>query len=248
MPDGSLLLTLAGVNAFYGRLHVLKGVSLHVNEGEIVALLGANGAGKTTTLRTICGLLKPASGDIAFAGRKIAGSSPEALVRLGITQVPEGRQIFGPLSVQDNLLLGAYTRLRSGQRAAVREALERVYQLFPVLAERKGERGGSLSGGQQQMLAIGRALMAQPRLLVLDEPCLGLAPLVARQIIETTAALREHGTTVLLVEQNARAALRIADRGYVMETGKVTIEGTAEELLRNREVRRAYLGKDYEEV
>jgi branched-chain amino acid transport system ATP-binding protein len=244
----SLLLTLSGVNAFHGRLHVLKGVSLHVSEGEIVALLGANGAGKTTALRTICGLMRPSSGNITFAGQKIVGRPTEALVRLGITQVPEGRQIFGPLSVHDNLLLGAYARSREEKRAEVPQDLERVLELFPVLAERRQERGGSLSGGQQQMLAIGRALMARPRLLLLDEPCLGLAPLVARQIIQTVAALREQGTTVLLVEQNARAALSIADRGYVMETGKVVLEGSADELMRNKDVRRAYLGKDYEEV
>jgi branched-chain amino acid transport system ATP-binding protein len=244
----SLLLTLSGVNAFYDRLHVLKGVSLHVNEGEVVALLGANGAGKTTTLRSVCGLLRPASGNISFAGQKIAGKSPEAVVRLGITQVPEGRQIFGPLSVHDNLLLGAYARGRKAHRTEVPGDLARVFELFPVLAERRQQRGGSLSGGQQQMLAMGRGLMARPRLLLLDEPCLGLAPLVARQIMETVASLRAAGTTILLVEQNARAALRIADRGYVMETGKVVLEGTSEELVRNKDVRRAYLGKDYAEV
>ncbi len=248
MMTGSVLLTLSGVNAYYGQLHVLKGVSLHVNEREIVALLGANGAGKTTTLRTICALLKPATGRITFAGKDIVGMRPEAVVRLGITQVPEGRQLFGPLSVRDNLLLGAYTRLCAGRKAEVLEDIERIFELFPILGERAGQRSGSLSGGEQQMLAIGRALMARPRLLILDEPCLGLAPLVARQIIHTISQLRSQGTTILLVEQNARAALSIADRGYVMETGKVVLEGSAEELLRNREVRRAYLGKDYEEV
>ena len=247
MTDG-LLLTLSGVNAFHGSLHVLKGVSLHVNKGEIVALLGANGAGKTTTLRAICGLLKPSSGNIAFEGQKIAGAAPEALVRLGITQAPEGRQIFGPLSVEDNLLLGAYTRLRGGGRAAVREDIGRMYELFPVLGERRSQRGGSLSGGEQQMLAIGRALMSRPRLLLLDEPCLGLSPLFVKTIVRTVAELVTLGTTILLVEQNAQAALKIAHRGYVMETGKVVLEGTAEELLRNRDVRRAYLGKDYDEV
>ena len=247
MSDG-LLLTLSGVNAFYGNLHVLKGMSLHVNKGEIVTLLGANGAGKTTALRAICGLLKPASGNITFDGQKIAGIAPEALVRLGITQAPEGRQIFGPLSVEDNLLLGAYTRRKAGDKAAVREDIARMYDLFPVLGERRAQRGGSLSGGQQQMLAIGRALMSRPRLLLLDEPCLGLSPLFVKAIMRTVAELVTLGTTILLVEQNARAALKIAHRGYVMETGKVVLEGTAEELLRNRDVRRAYLGKDYDEV
>ncbi|MEN6548224.1 MAG: ABC transporter ATP-binding protein [Armatimonadia bacterium] len=241
------MLTLSGLNVHYGRLHVLKGVSLHVNEGEVVALLGANGAGKTTTLRAICGLLRPATGAISFAGQKIAGVATDKLVRMGITQVPEGRQIFGPLSVHDNLLLGAYTRLRARDRE-VEQDLQRIYDLFPILNDFRARRGGSLSGGQQQMLAMGRALMARPRLLLLDEPCLGLAPLVARQIMETITRLREAGPTILVVEQIARAALKVADRGYVMETGKVVLEGSAEELLRNRDVRRAYLGKDYEEV
>ena len=252
MSNG-LLLAASGLNVYYGRLHVLKGVSLHVNEGEVVALLGANGAGKTTTLRAVCGLLKPAAGNLSFSGQKIAGLTTEKLVRLGITQVPEGRQIFGPLSIHDNLLLGAYTRLTGGTgpasaKAAVNEDLERVYSLFPILAEKRGDRGGSLSGGQQQMLAMGRALMSRPRLLLLDEPCLGLAPLVARQIMQIIGDLRAQGTTILVVEQNARAALAVADRGYVMETGKVVLEGSSEELQRNKEVRRAYLGKDYEEV
>jgi branched-chain amino acid transport system ATP-binding protein len=247
MSDG-LLLTLAGVNAYYGRLHILKGVSMHVNSGEIVALLGANGAGKSTALRVISGLLRPSSGKIGFAGNDIGGRPAEALVRLGITQVPEGRQVFGPLSVQDNLTLGAYTRLRARCRPEFEKNLERVYAMFPILAERRRQRGGSLSGGEQQMLAIGRALMSEPRLLLLDEPCLGLAPRIAQQIMQTIATLRDQGTTVLLVEQNVRAALRIADRGYVMETGKIVLEGTADELLRNREVRRAYLGRDYKEV
>lgn len=243
-----LLLTVSGLNVYYGRLHVLKGVSLHVNEGEVVALLGANGAGKTTTLRAVCGLLKPAAGNISFDGAKVAGLSAEKLVRMGITQVPEGRQIFGPLSIHDNLLLGAYTRMKSGGKASVHEDLDRIYDMFPILAEKRADRGGSLSGGQQQMLAMGRALMSRPRLLLLDEPCLGLAPLVARQIMGIIGELRAQGTTILVVEQNARAALGVADRGYVMETGKVVLEGSSEELRRNKEVRRAYLGKDYEEV
>lgn len=242
------LLSVSSLNVSYGRLHVLKGVSLHVSAGEIVTLLGANGAGKTTTLRALSGLLRPDSGTLTLEGQSLVGLPPEKVVALGVTQAPEGRQIFGPLSVQDNLLLGAYTRLRAGQKDAVQQDLEHMYELFPVLQERQAQRGGSLSGGQQQMLAIARALMARPRLLLLDEPCLGLAPLVARQIMQTVSALRDQGVTVLLVEQNARAALAIADRGYVMETGKIVIQGTAEELLQNREVRRAYLGKDYEEV
>lgn len=242
------LLSVSSLNVSYGRLHVLKGISLHVSTGEIVTLLGANGAGKTTTLRALSGLLRPDSGALTLEGQSLLGLSPEKVVTLGVTQAPEGRQIFGPLSVQDNLLLGAYTRLRAGQKDEVQQDLGHMYELFPVLRERHTQRGGSLSGGQQQMLAIARALMARPRLLLLDEPCLGLAPLVARQIMQTVAALRDQGVTVLLVEQNAQAALAIADRGYVMETGKIVIQGTAKELLQNREVRRAYLGKDYEEV
>ncbi|MCD6352475.1 MAG: ABC transporter ATP-binding protein [Armatimonadetes bacterium] len=242
------MLTLAGVNAYYGRLHVLKGVALHVGEREIVALLGANGAGKSTTLHTICGLLRPSSGKVSFAGEDVTGLPAEALVRRGITLVPEGRKIFGSLSVRDNLLLGAYTRSGRSNRQAVAASLERVFEMFPFLRERQDQRGGSLSGGEQQMLAIGRALMSEPRLLLLDEPCLGLAPRIAQQIIASLSQLRDEGVTLLLVEQNARAALSIADRGYVMETGKIVLEGTAQELLRNREVQRAYLGRDYDEV
>ena len=248
MSAGSLLLTLGSVNTFYDQLHVLKGVSLHVDEGELVALLGANGAGKTTTLRTVCGLVKPRSGKLVFEGTELAGKSPEALVRLGIVQAPEGRQLFGPLTVEENLLLGAYSRLKIEGKKAIKEHLGELYERFPILAERRKQRSGSLSGGQQQLLAIGRALMARPKLLLLDEPCLGLAPLMARQIMQVVAELRDAGTTILLVEQNARAALAIADRGYVLETGKLVLEGSAEELLRNRDVRRAYLGKDYDEV
>jgi branched-chain amino acid transport system ATP-binding protein len=244
----ALLLALAGVRVSYGRLAVLRGVSLHVDQGEIVALLGANGAGKTTVLRTVCGLLRPDGGRVTLGGRDIAGARPEDLVRDGVLQVPEGRQIFGPLTVEENLTLGAYWRFRSGRGREAREDLERVYEMFPILRERRRQRGGSLSGGEQQMLAVGRALMARPRLLLLDEPCLGLGPRVVRQVMATVADLRRQGVTILLVEQNALAALRVADRGYVLETGKVVLEGTAEELMRNRDVRRAYLGKDYREV
>lgn len=245
----STLLRLTSVNAYYGPLLALKSVSLHVAEGEIVALLGANGAGKTTTLNTICGLVSARSGSIEFAGRDITSVRPEVIVSLGLTQVPEGRQIFGELSVRDNLLMGAFVRLRRREKRQVLEDLEAMAALFPMLGERMGQRAGALSGGQQQMLAIARALMSRPRMLLLDEPSMGLAPMVVRDILATVSALRhEHGATVLLVEQNAAAALKIADRGYVMETGRVVLEGTAQELLRDREVRRAYLGKDYEEV
>ncbi len=242
------LLRLSSVNAFYGPLHALKAVSLHVDEGEIVALLGANGAGKSSTLNVICGLLQPRSGEVVLDGTSLAGRPPEQIVEAGITQVPEGRQIFTDLSVADNLLLGAYQRLRRGDKKAVAADVERMCEMFPILRERRDLPADTLSGGEQQMLAIARALMAQPRLLLLDEPSMGLAPLLVKEIMTTILRLRKHGTTVLLVEQNARAALDIADRGYVLETGRIVLEGTAEELLRDREVRRAYLGKDYEEV
>lgn len=245
----STLLRVTSLNAFYGPLQVLKSVSLHVSEGEIVALLGANGAGKTTTLNTICRLVNGRGGSVEYGGRDISHARPEAIVGLGLTQVPEGRQIFGDLSVRDNLVMGGYVRLRRGEKCGVAEDLERMVEMFPILRERIGQRAGSLSGGQQQMLAIARALMSRPRLLLLDEPSMGLAPLIVKEILATVSGLRdEHGTTVLLVEQNAAAALKIADRGYVLETGRVVLEGSATELMRDREVRRAYLGKDYEEV
>lgn len=243
------MLRIASLNVFYGPLHALKAASLHVNRGEIVALLGANGAGKSTTLNTICGLLHARSGTIEYDGVDITRTRPEVLVARGLTQVPEGRQIFGELSVRDNLQMGAYLRLRRGERRAVEEDIEQMAALFPILQERMTERAGTLSGGQQQMLAIARALMSRPRLLLLDEPSMGLAPLVVREILQVVKRLRdERETTVLLVEQNAAAALRIADRGYVLETGRVVLEGTATELMRDREVRRAYLGKDFREV
>lgn len=245
----SALLRVAGLNAFYGPLHALKAVSLHVNEGEIVALLGANGAGKSTTLNAICGLVGTRSGTIEYGGRDITSTRPDVIVQLGLTQAPEGRQVFGDMSVRDNLLMGAYLRLRGPARREVPADIDRMTQLFPILQDRINQRAGTLSGGEQQMLAIARALMSRPRLLLLDEPSMGLAPMLVREIMETVARLRddEH-TTVLLVEQNAAAALKIADRGYVMETGRIVLEGASQELMRDREVRRAYLGKDYEEV
>ncbi len=242
------MLILRSAETYYGNVQALKGISLHVNEGEIVALIGANGAGKTTTLRTISGLLSPRRGSVTFRGRSIAGSAPETIVRAGISQVPEGRRLFAPLSVWDNLLLGAYHLSRREKRSQMRESLERVYSLFPVLRERTPQLAGTLSGGEQQMLAIGRALMSQPQLLLLDEPSLGLAPRAARAIFEAIPRFRSQGLTVLLVEQNARAALQIADRAYVLETGRVVMEGSAKELLNQREVQRAYLGRGYRQV
>jgi len=242
------VLVLTSVVTYYGSVQALKGISLHVNQGEVVALIGANGAGKTTTLKTVSGLLSPRRGSITFQGRSIGDWSPEAIVRAGITQVPEGRQVFGPLSVRDNLLLGAYHLSRRDKRARMRQNLEQICELFPVLRERAQQPAGTLSGGEQQMLAIGRALMAEPQFLLLDEPSLGLAPRMARAIFDAIPVFRSRGLTLLLVEQNARAALQIADRAYVLETGRVVMEGPAQELLNQREVQRAYLGRGYQQV
>ncbi len=242
------MLTLTSAETYYGNVRALKGVSLHINVGEIVALIGANGAGKTTTLRLISGLLAPRRGSITFMSKSIGGLSPEAIVRIGISQVPENRRLFGGLSVKDNLLMGAYHLRWSEKRLRVKDDLARIYGLFPVLKERAQQLAGTLSGGEQQMLAIGRALMSRPRLLLLDEPSLGLAPRAVRTIFDAIPTFRAQGLTVLLVEQNARAALRIADRAYVLETGRLVMEGSAEELLNQKEVQRAYLGRGYRQV
>jgi branched-chain amino acid transport system ATP-binding protein len=242
------VLTVTSADVYYGNVQALKGVSLHINEGEIVALIGANGAGKTTTLRAISGLLAPRRGKAVFAGKAIGGLSPEAVVRMGISQVPENRRLFGALSVRDNLLLGGYHLAWGEKRTKLRGDLERVYELFPVLRERAQQLAGTLSGGEQQMLAIGRALTSRPRLLLLDEPSLGLAPRAARAIFDAIPQFRQQGLTVLLVEQNARAALQIADRAYVLETGRVVMEGSSQELLNQKEVQRAYLGRGYRQV
>ncbi|MFP3904364.1 MAG: ABC transporter ATP-binding protein [Armatimonadota bacterium] len=242
-----VLLSLQSVSAFYGHLQALQAVSLHVNEGEIVALLGANGAGKTTTLNTICSIVEARSGTITFDGKEITHASPEQIVDMGLIQVPEGRQIFNDLSVRENLTIGGYRMYRSGKKAQIAGDIERMVEFFPILGERLDHRAGTLSGGQQQMLAISRALMAHPRMLLLDEPSLGLAPNLVTEIMTTIKDLRDMGTTILLVEQNALASLKIAERGYVMETGRTVLEGTSTELLRDREVRRAYLGKDFDE-
>lgn len=239
------MLILKNLDVYYGKLHTLKKVSLHVNKGEIVVLIGSNGAGKTTLLSTISGLIKPSSGSIIYDGREIAGEDPARIVRMGISQVPEGRLVFRPMTVEENLLLGSYHRYSLRNRSAVREDMERVYSVFPVLKQRKKQLAGTLSGGEQQMLAIGRALMARPRVLLLDEPSMGLAPNIIREIFRYIVDLqREYGLTVLLVEQNARSALKISGRGYVIETGRIVLEGTSEELLSNRDVQRAYLGRD----
>lgn len=244
------MLKVKNINTFYGQVHALKNVSLHLNSGEIVTLIGANGAGKTTILNSLSAVTPLKSGEILFNGMQITNLSPDRVVDLGISQVPEGRQVFKPLSVEDNLELGAYLRyMRREGRGAIKKELEEVYALFPRLHERRKQMAGTLSGGEQQMLAIGRALMAKPKLLLLDEPSMGLAPLVVQEIFAVIENLRrEKGTTVLLVEQNAKAALKMADRGYVLETGKVILEGIASELLDNKEIQRAYLGKEKKEI
>jgi len=242
------MLRVRSLRAGYGGVEVLKGVSLHVDPGEIVAIVGANGAGKSTLLNAVAGLMKPWSGSVALGGREIAGSTAEAVAARGCVLVPEGRQIFPGLSVRDNLLLGGWLRVRREGRRAVERDIGAMEALFPVLAERRLQAAGTLSGGEQQMLAIARALMGRPSLLLLDEPSIGLAPLVVKSIFAAVAGLRNEGRTIMLVEQNARAALAVADRGYVMETGQVVLEGTAAELSANRDVQRAYLGKEYRRI
>ena len=232
------MLETRGLTSHYGRIPALKGIDVGIRPGELVALVGANGAGKTTLLRALSGVQRVSAGRVWFEGKDITAARPDRRVRLGIAQVPEGRQVFGPLSVEDNLLLGAYLR----PRAEGRRALGRVYDRFPALAERRRSPAGMLSGGQQQMLAIGRALMAAPRLLLLDEPSMGLAPRLVEEIFVAIRQLREAGTTIFLVDQNARAALAIADRGYVLETGRIVLAGAGAELAANEAVKRAYLG------
>ncbi len=236
-------LEVRDLEAGYGYLQVLRGISLDISPGEIAAVIGANGAGKTTLLRTLSGLLRPARGQVIFDGHDITGWPPERIAALGLIHIPERRHLFGPLAVEDNLLLGGYLRLRRESRAAIRDDLETVYTLFPRLKERRRQRAATLSGGEQQMLAIGRGLMARPRLLMLDEPSLGLAPLLVRELFRVIAELREQGQTILLVEQNARQALQIADAAYVMETGRIALRGPGCELLTSPVVQAAYLGR-----
>ena len=240
------MLKIRNLYAYYGSVTALSGVTCHVRAGEIVSLIGSNGAGKTTLLNAICGLVRR-EGEVDFDGRYITGLAPEAIVARGISQVPEGRQLFAPMTVAENLELGAYLRQRRQNRAEIRHDLERVFELFPRLKDRLDQEAGTMSGGEQQMLAIGRALMARPRLLLMDEPSLGLAPKVVEDILATLQRLRAEGLTILLVEQNARAALKIATRAYVLETGRIILSGAAADLLQDRQVTRAYLGRDYKE-
>ena len=238
-PADSAFLELRDVHVLYGVIRALRGVSLEVREGEIVTLIGANGAGKSTTVRTVAGLLKPAAGKISFEGRDMNSLNSEEVVRAGIALSPEGRLIFPRMSVHENLLMGSYVRR---DRDAIEKDMARVFELFPRLSERKSQSGGTLSGGEQQMLAIGRALMARPRLLLLDEPSLGLSPVLTDTIFEVLGEINRQGTTILLIEQNALRALNLANRGYVMETGLIVQDGSAKDLLESPEVQKAYLG------
>jgi branched-chain amino acid transport system ATP-binding protein len=246
------MLTLTNIHTFYGPIEALKDINIEVKQGEIVCLIGSNGAGKSTTLMTISGILKPSSGNIQFEGKTINGFPPHRIVKMGISQVPEGRRIFPKLTVKENLEMGAYSVV-SGQFSVFRKQktnnqqlktqYEKVFELFPVLQERHKQLGGTLSGGEQQMLAIGRALMSSPKLLLLDEPSLGLAPIIVSKIFKTIKEVNREGVTVLLVEQNARAALKLSNRGYVLENGRVAMQGKGEDLMNNEEVRKAYLGE-----
>lgn len=233
------MLKIDNIDVYYGAIHALKGISLEVNEGEIVTLIGANGAGKSTTLRTISGLLKPKTGSITFLGQNIAGVRAHEIVKKGISQVPEGRRVFAEMTVMENLDLGAFVRK---DKAGIQQDLKHVFELFPRLEERKNQSAGTLSGGEQQMLAMGRALMSRPKLLLLDEPSMGLAPLLIKEIFNIIVDINKSGTTVLLVEQNANMALSIANRAYVLETGRITLSGKAQDLAASEDVRKAYLG------
>ncbi len=242
------MLKIRNLESGYGKLRVLKNVSLHVKPGEIVGIIGANGAGKTTLLHSISGVIRAWAGDIVFDNNAIRGVPAHKILALGCALVPEGRQVFAPMTVEENLLLGAYTQFRRKAGAAIDEELRKIYAMFPILQQRSRQLAGTLSGGEQQMLAIGRALMSKPAFIMLDEPSMGLAPLVVKEIFRAISSLRDDGRTVLIVEQNSKAVLGIADRGYVMETGSIVIEGTAQELSNNTDVQRAYLGKDYQRI
>jgi len=234
------MLEVKDLKVAYGKILAVKKISFSVDEGQVVTLIGTNGAGKTTTLRTISGLIRPASGEILFQGQRIDATAAHEIVILGVAHCPEGRKIFPKMSVEENLLLGAFTRTDSG----IKDDLDASYDLFPVLGERRNQPAGTFSGGEQQMLAMGRAMMSRPKLLMLDEPSMGLSPLMMKKIMQTVSTLQSQGTTILLVEQNAQAALKLADKGYVLEVGKIVLEGTGKDLLGNDAVRKAYLGED----
>jgi branched-chain amino acid transport system ATP-binding protein len=234
-----MLLSVENLNAYYGAIHALQGISFHVEEGEIVTLIGANGAGKSTTLRTISGLLHPRTGSIRFKGEDITTTPAERIVELGISQVPEGRKIFAPLTVRENLMMGAYTRR---DQQAIQKSLERVFVSFPRLKERITQLGGTLSGGEQQMLATARGLMSGPTLLLMDEPSMGLSPILVEEIFKIIREINQQGTSILLVEQNALMALSVANRAYVLETGRIVLSGSAREIVENPQVKEAYLG------
>ncbi len=239
MEEKQPLLEFRNVDTFYGSLHILKGVDYNVGKGEIVALLGSNGAGKTTTMKTILGIVNPKNGEVRFEGKRIDGTQTRKIIQLGIAPVPEGRRVFPKLTVLDNLKMGAWTR----KDREVQQDVDRVYSLFPRLSERKNQLAGTLSGGEQQMLAIGRALMARPRLMIMDEPSMGLSPILTERVFETVVEINKQGMTIFMVEQNAYMALQIATRGYVLQTGSVVLDDTAENLLASDTVRKAYLGE-----
>jgi branched-chain amino acid transport system ATP-binding protein len=238
----SPILEVKDLSVAYGKIQAVKGISFSVEAGQVVTLIGSNGAGKTTTLRTLSGLIPPKSGSIRFKGKRINGMPAHRIVQLGLAHSPEGRRIFPAMSVQENLMLGAYARTDGA--AGIAEDLERAYAMFPILSERRSQSAGTFSGGEQQMLAMGRALMSRPEMLMLDEPSMGLSPIMMQRIMSTISTLREQGTTILLVEQNAQAALSLADEGHVLEVGSIVVSGPGRELLSNDQVRKAYLGED----
>jgi branched-chain amino acid transport system ATP-binding protein len=242
------MLKVRNLESGYNNLRVLKGISMHIFRGEIIAIIGANGAGKTTFLNTLSGIVKPMAGSVLFQDADITRRRTEEIVSRGCALVPEGRKLFSGMTIRENLNLGAYPLYQKGEKARVKEGFELVYSLFPRLLERENQAAGTLSGGEQQMLAIGRALMSFPELIMLDEPSMGLAPLVIKDIFNSIVQLRKEGKTILVVEQNAKAILKIADRGYVMETGSLILEGTGPELLNNKDVQRAYIGKEYKSI
>jgi len=242
------MLKIQNLKSYYGQLQALRGVSLHVGKGEIVTLIGANGAGKSTILNAVAGLINRSDGKILVDDKDIRGLRPEKIVARGVALVPEGRQLFAPMTVKENLELGAYLRRKNGNKEEIGQDMDEIFEMFPLLKDRRKQLAGTLSGGEQQMLAIGRALMSRPRLMLLDEPSMGLAPKIAEEIFQTIVRLKQQDVTVLLVEQNARMALAVAERGYVIETGQVVVQGPSAELLQNHEVEREYLGKTYENV